>query len=390
MTMAQCLIEATHTPYASIHVMLEDIGFALKKAQIGVTHYLFHPEMQTDLYTLLVKELAAMEGPRICFDINGKSNPGLRRTPDGSHLLDQLGIRQITFLVDNPCQHLDHLRKGSDNGILLYLDRDFEPLLKAVNLPYKDLIFFPHGGPDLLTDAAPLPDRPHDILFAGNIFCPPKFQDWLDQIGIADKDLGLALDQAAQRVLYQSDPVFQSLQQELLNAGIEIPLPQLAEVNTRLEHFINGSYRWDMISRLKKTNLTICGDIHRDAKLPNEDHQILGATLFRNILNRVAESKFFINAVPNYRDGAHERVFYGMNRGTVILNSQSRYLEREDKQGLGLRMIPNDLSQVEDWYQAQLADLDLLEQQRPAALQNFLDHHSWSKRLEPVLAAAGL
>ena len=79
--MPQCLIEVTHTAYNSLHTMMEDIGFSLKKAGFGITHYLFHPDMATDLYTFLVKELAAFDAPKVLFDINGKTNPALRATP---------------------------------------------------------------------------------------------------------------------------------------------------------------------------------------------------------------------------------------------------------------------------------------------------------------------
>ncbi|RED46140.1 hypothetical protein [Aestuariispira insulae] len=390
MTMPQCLVEATHTPYAAIHVMMEDIAYALKTAGVGVTHYLFHPEMQTDLYTLLLKELAAFDAPRILFDINGKTNPAQRATHDGGHLLDHLGIRQITFLVDNPMQHVENLKKGSENGILLYLDRDFAPLLDSLDLPYETRLFFPHGGPDILAKAPPLPDRPMDLLYVGNIFCPPAFPDWLAANGIGDEMMAGALDRAAERVLMQSDPIHDALLGELTECGFELALAQRAALNTALEHFVNGKYRWEMIHNLQEANLTVCGDIHAGAHLPSDKIQVLGPTLFRTFLDLTAQSKFLLNPVPVYRNGAHERVFYGMNRGTVILNSHSRYLEPEAEQGLGVAMIPNDFRNLGEWYQDQLAAIPAFEDRREDTLGHFLDHHSWSKRLEPVLAAAGL
>ena len=46
-------------------------------------------------------------------------------------------------MIDNPSQHYENLKHGSDNGILLYLDKDFGPLIDRLNLPYAKKSFSP-------------------------------------------------------------------------------------------------------------------------------------------------------------------------------------------------------------------------------------------------------
>ena len=80
--------------------------------------------------------------------------------------------------------------------------------------------------------------------------------------------------------------------------GIELEFLLMLNIQTRLENYIAGKFRWDVINGLKDTQLTVCGEIHPDAKLPNGRLNVVGPTLFRDILNQMTNSKFVLSLNP--------------------------------------------------------------------------------------------
>ncbi len=128
----------------------------------------------------------------------------------------------------------------------------------------------------------------------------------------------------------------------------------------------------------------LCGNVPAGLPLPDKT-MVLGAVAFADFLDLVGNARTLVNGRTPFRDGAHERVFYAMSRGTAVLTDG----EIDAGDGRVLRLASYWLPG------ASLRDgLDALARRNaatgPAELEaereQYMARHSWTARMTGALA----
>jgi hypothetical protein len=84
-----------------------------------------------------------------------------------------------------------------------------------------------------------------------------------------------------------------------------------------------------------------------------------------------------------YRDGAHERVFYGLSRGAAILSDSSRFLAEAEAARAGIAFFPEDPAALDDLVAGLLASP--LDDTVAAGRRWYADRHTWDHRAAQLL-----
>jgi glycosyltransferase involved in cell wall biosynthesis len=93
-------------------------------------------------------------------------------------------------------------------------------------------------------------------------------------------------------------------------------------------------------------------------------------------------AKLIVNAMQ-YRDGAHERVFYGLSRGAAILSDPSRFLAAAEAARAGIAFFPEDPAALDDAVASLLASP--LDDTVAEGRRWYADRHTWDHRAARLL-----
>lgn len=258
----------------------------------------------------------------------------------GFELWRRTGASLYNILVDHPAFYIESIVNDYYPGYhCLCIDRGHTDFLRQTFVSGKDAFdFMPHGGIDAGGFDVP---KDIDVLYAGSfrsedeiVFAPLPFgnsEDFYDFIisfyetenTIEPQDAvngyckakGIDYSPAERAILTQYvvktvDPMFTALRRQALirslaASGISISLC--------------GTGLWQKIADEFPSNVSYKGFVS-----PEE------------CLNLICRSKVVINDLPQFADGAHERVFNGMKNGAVVMTNESGYLKERftDKENI--------------------------------------------------------
>ncbi len=381
----RCFIVKSFTPYASLEVMLTDIGFALQRRHLAVTDHLHSNFPNFELFKRQFAQVSKHEGRRFVIDENSEHN---YRT-DGRSLYDVWNLPRFSFITDNPARKVDLLKDFPDIGMAGVVDLDFVDIWDEFQFPGRGVIPFPHGGPDALPQTPSTAERDIDVLLVGNISSALDTEEWLGASAGPDPVLRKAYQRAFERSVSDDESLWRILRAAFQDAGVEADPDFVAGAVCHLETHLIAHRRRSILQALEGRKVAFYGNQEEGEALSVSDdvtvHDILP---FRDAVDVMMRSKIVLNISPSFRNGAHERVFYGLSRGAFILAEETRYLHREAEKELGVFFLPYDVSKVMDSVNAILdrpdAELDAL---RDRAVAHYQQHHTWGQRVDGMLDA---
>lgn len=356
--------------------MGRDIRTALENAGISVMEYLRSDFQNDALGKVMVKALVDCTGPKFFLDMNANEH---YRVGDRT-LFDVYKIPRASFITDSPLRHISKIRAMPANTAVGLVDGDFPEILSEFDLPQHPFAF-PHAGPPPLRDPIDVKSRTIRTLFAGNIGPSPTRNEFIDLHGGTDT----AKRRAVERVLeeaYETDKGFYSLCKQYfpdLDRSIRL------DIANDLETHVIARRREDLLRNLGGTGVVVCGEIHSSIRrsLP-EDLTYRGGMTFEDIADLMGRTRVLINSSPSFRNGAHERVFYGLSRGVRVVTEPTRFFSEEDRSALDLQYLPFAPSKVK-------ACVDnALEGSGDAMVQRMAHYgktHTWAQRVPQLLAA---
>ena len=109
---------------------------------------------------------------------------------------------------------------------------------------------------------------------------------------------------------------------------------------------------------------------------------------FAEIRRLMARSRIVLNCTNKFPDGAHERIWYGMAEGAVVLTDASHYLERDFVHGRDILFLPRDgdLTEITQEVTALVSDPLRLSRMVNASRPVYAANHTWRSRLETLFA----
>lgn len=384
-TPPRCFIVKSYTPYASLEVMLSDIGFELRRRHVMVSDHLHSNFPNFELFKRQFAQVSKHSGRRLVIDENSEHN---YRT-DGRSLYDVWNLPRFSFITDNPVRKLEQLKAFPDVGLAGVVDLDFLEIWDEFNFPGRGAIPFPHGGPDALPQVPTTAERDIDVLLVGNVSSALSTDDWLTASAGSDPILRGAYERALDRSVTGDEALWRILRTEFADAGIAADADFVAGGVCHLETHLIALRRREILHALKGRKVVYHGNLEEGVTLSvSEDVEVNDIMPFQDVVDLMMRSKIVLNISPSFRNGAHERVFYGLSRGAFILAEPTRFLRREMEEDLGVAFLPYDVSEVMKAVDAILdrpdADLDAM---RARAVEHYQKTHTWGQRVDVMLEA---
>ena len=294
--------------------------------EIGIVATLLRPEEFHDAFAKPVGERYVM------IDLNHK----LRVPP---------GVRTFSVMVDHPCDRIGDLAEDHPpSSILGWVDRSHLPAAAALRLPYRSL-FLPHAGPAPSERALPGPERPVDVFFAGILGERWERSKWASAHAWVPPLIVDIIFDAVDRLARKIDPVLPIFSDVCHQRGIDpqqaftrdvlcaivANICKIAEVNRRVA----------VLAALPDIEIVVASNYLPVCLRERRNVRYLGYIRdFDEIMREMRRAKIVLNATSKFPAGSHERIWYGMAEGAVLLSDPSTYLEEQFQHRCEMLYLP--------------------------------------------------
>jgi spore maturation protein CgeB len=384
----KAIIFSTATPFGSIETMGVDLAAALVRAGVACDIIDIDAANADGTFVDRLRSWRARP-PRFAAIWNGKADIVV----DGRNFFDAFQIPLYSYMIDHPACHFDVLADGPDKGIISVIDRRHLDYLKSTSLPRAADVFLPHGGPPPDPAPKPMAERRTDVLFCGNLVAPFDISTAAEAACAPEMKgapPGLA-ERLLDRCFHEMADPYVIVRDELTALGLNPHADDRAAALRNLVNDLNDqitiSWRVRLLNALKGVRVTVLGDIAPDALLGQGSHiQAVGPVEFREFLGVLRDTKVLLNITPKFRDGGHERIFYGQARGTVPLTDDNLYLRETFEDGQSILFLPAEPEAAAQVLQDALSDLKRLDDIAGAGADVLTTHHTWDDRARRMLA----
>ena len=381
-TNVKSLIITNPTLAASIDTMALDIAAAMRKLGVGARVFMSSGEKDNpDLVKNLLEEIRIHPGPSFILDINAK----LKIFTESGNFFDEVGIPKFSFMTDNPIHHISNLQKLSKNSLCGMVSLEHIEYSQLFGLNSKKCIFFPHGGPPALVEPRTTQEREIEILFAGNIKGVHSFEEWIEGTFTGEHFLKSILLELHDIIDYPKSRVFSILIKKLSHLSVSEIRHILQKIFCPLERFLIDRERIKVLSATKKHKVTIIGGVTKDVVEALPHHNFLGEKSYTEVMDAMSRSKISLNIVPTFRSGGHERMFYSLAYGSLLLTDQNDYLEKDQLVNPFINFLPVNLNDMDHILAQKLSDTKDLDDLRKIAIDHYSKNHTWEHRIVPVL-----
>ncbi len=322
------------------------------------------------------EKMTAGGTPTFLFEVNGR--------------IETYDSPKFSWFVDHPLQH-PQVGQLSPDTVAGFVDQSHVELEGFI--PCKHKVFLPHGGPPADPDRRPMKDRDIPLLFCGNIMRDPT----VDNVALAFKNSTAPLPEVAMSAFLKiteqkRQPAF-AVFRSLLEKGVDpgaLGREGLTKFYTLIESFSQAHERLAILGELEGCAVHMVGIFQDNIKriLPS-DAVYLGEKGFDDIVSLMGRTKFVINPTHKFSRGSHERVWYGLAKGAMILANQSKYIDQTFHEGEGI------LSYRPAFEKGTIAEIvtDLLntptemDRQGHIGKKIYSQNHLWTHRAQTILTA---
>jgi hypothetical protein len=303
-------------------------------------------------------------------------------------------VPKFSLMVDHPCARLRDFGSGHPQSeVLGWVDATHPEAASALGLPYRSIVV-PHAGPDPAEKPLAMAERDIDIFFAGALNDPSTREEWkATRLGLPPLLIDLLFD-TAERIEANLEPAIPAFLASCAGRGVDIAKAFsrdiFCETVTKALDIAETNRRVNVLTSLPEVRICVASDggasLLKDQ--PNVTH--LGFVQdFAEIRRLMGRAKIVLNVTAKFPRGSHERVWFGMAEGAVILTDRTSLLEQDFADGESIFYLPQRCVEPRDM--GFLADLV----RDPARLQAMADNareryrakHVWKKRVEPMWQA---
>ena len=283
--------------------------------------------------------LEAMErfaGQRFDAMVDFNSNLPKLKMYDDAYFLDQIHAPFFDFILDHPLYHHDMLKQPLKNFHVVCLDENHKTYIETYYPHIASVHVLPMTGEDIAPKQEGYPEKNIDLLFSGSYTSTEEVAVSIEKIpsfmGKITKELIHAM---------KKDP---ALTQE---AALRAMLPDLDEIVEELfplhmqacflaDTYIRAWRRENLLTSLAKSGVstTLCGNGWR--KSPIADFQnvsVIDDMDFKDTFSCFRRAKITLNLMPEFKAGAHDRVYSAMLNKSLCLTDSSLMLKKQFSHG---------------------------------------------------------
>lgn len=329
------------------------------------------------------------------------------------NIWDEYYIAVYNMVVDHPLYYHKYLGLRPEKYVQLSIDKNhirymsrFFPEVNASDAFCKgnkkcrddDNYFLPLGGTGINIHREvypegryiPIQKRPIDVIFTGNYTPIERFDVYLAQM---DYDSKMFFKELLKESIKNPDELIEHLaEQKLIRENVSFNEMELKNLMPNLMYVdlsVRFYYRAKTIMQLADSGIKVhtygAGWKYLECKHP-ENIIAAGNVDSQTCLDNISQSKISVNAMPWFKDGAHDRIFNSMLNGAVVLSDTSNYLKAcfVDKSDLFFFEL-QQISNIGDIVRAALSDLDRLQEMADRAYDICIKNHTWKKRCDVLI-----
>lgn len=304
---------------------------------------------------------------------------------------DIIKIPHLSILVDPVLYSI--AVTNSPYSIVSCVDRfDCEQLL---TYNFDRTFFLPHAIEREVSEGKG--ERPYDVVFLGSCYDYESLKEaWQKKYS---PQICRVLDEAIDNVLSAR---YVSLADALASAWGHAKLsPQgvnFQELFYYLDNYTRGKDRVELIRAVKDAPVHVFGELMTDDPtfkkgwshyLGKQKNVTLHKSVnFQEAIKILQKSKICLNSMPFFKNGSHERVFYGLAAGALPITTDSLFIKESFKDGEDLKLYtPSRWNEVNDQINALLSDENKREKMVIAGRKKVIAQHTWDNRVETLLKA---
>jgi hypothetical protein len=305
---------------------------------------------------------------------------------------------KVAIMVDHPCTRIAELALPDRERLVTgWVDASHVPAVAALGFPHR-AVFLPHAGPAPVATRLRAAERDIDLFFAGTLAEPTDRAVW----GAANPgaspvvaELIFASIEAIERTGSPAVPALLGvLRKHGLSLGTALSRDQFAELISTILAVGEHNRRFAVLTALPEAlTVAVASDYLPKALRERANIRHLGYVGdFAEIRRLMGRSRIVLNMTGKFPAGSHERIWYAMAEGAVVLTDFSVFVEQTFVDGETIVYLPrrpvgpDDLAPL-----AALAwDAERLDRLSAGATAVYRAHHTWSKRASLLIDAIKL
>jgi hypothetical protein len=367
----------------SVTVMAQDIGAALRALGADVRDLEYWPNRSVpESFPGKLAWLEASKDGAFVTDINAAFITTKAVAKRFESVEDGAGC--FSFVTDTPLNFHSRLQVYPPGEIVGVVDSSFPALTGFMNYDRADIRFCPHAGPSVPSRILDTKSRDIDLIFIGNISKVTAPGDYANEV-FENNRLLTQLFVTSFEALEPANTPFQTTLATARRHPRGYRRKDVAQVAVFLESYLSNVARIQTLSKLRDIEISVVGNIDDEVLAGGVRIRKLGFHPFKACLDLVARSKVLLNIVPSFPNGGHERIFYALSRGPAVLTTRSTFLEADRSMHGFVEFFDVSSGNVRERVLGLQEKLENGSIDRAQMLRHYERHHTWSRRLLPVL-----
>jgi hypothetical protein len=298
----------------------------------------------------------------------------------------------ISIMLDHPCSLTKELAaKHSEHAVTAWVDASHPAAVRAFGFPHR-ATFLPHAGPEVTGNAAPADERDIDIFFSGSLGEPLDRAGWqAANPGVSPVVPHLLFD-TIDLIETTGAPVLPALLKIMGQHGIapaSLTRDNFAELMAMILKIGEVNRRVSILTALPEDIRVVVASDYLPLMLRDRANvrHVGYVDDFDEIRAYMRRSRIVLNATSKFPGGSHERIWFAMAEGAVVLTDSSVFMKQDFQDGETILYLPQKHLRTEDFALVVAVAKDNLKCRRMAesALSLYRERHSWTKRAQLLI-----
>lgn len=305
---------------------------------------------------------------------------------------------KVSIMVDHPCTRIRELSApNSEAGVTGWVDASHVAAVGALGFRHR-AVFLPHAGPEPNDARMPAAERDIDLFFAGSLGEAIDRPGWRAMNPKTSPVVTDLIFDTIEMIEKTGSPALPALLDVLgrygLSLGSSLTRDQFAELVTTILAIGEQNRRFNVLSALPEDLKVVVATDYLPKALRGRPHIHHAGYIddFAEIRRLMRRARIVLNMTGKFPSGSHERIWYAMAEGAVVLTDFSVFMQETFTDGETILYLPR--KHLDGGDLAALAALAReprrLDRMAEAATTLYDAHHTWRKRASLLLDAMAL
>lgn len=308
---------------------------------------------------------------------------------DGTPVLDMIEGPFYDYILDHPLFHYNCLSAKAKNFHAILLDEAQEAYVNRYYPGVKSTLLMPLGATEAFSEEKRV-KQADCVLFMGSYDSEEKLYEL---ITLTPEPIQSLSKRVLERRLEEPAKTMEELFHEvLIEQGIELSDDRFALFMNHMypvDAYVRNHFRRKAIDCLVKYRIPVKIVGEGWEKYRSFDENFVKREIpveFGLSFEKIAKEHILLNNSPFFNHGAHDRIFAGMANHCAVLSDKNPYLKRTLKNRENIMLYSlKDEKCLKDIAEELLTNHDFCRKIQENAYQEFLQNHTWEKRVQQLL-----